>query len=165
MTYEIEINGAVSRLQLQGEGPLRTFRFDDHGEQNADCANPEPGVWSILLDGHSYEARVEKAAEFLIVTVEGQRFEVRVSDPRRWRRASADGATAGPQRILAPMPGKVIRILVKPGDQVEAGQGVAVVEAMKMQNELKAHRAGTVGSVQVVEGASVTGGEPLLIID
>ena len=165
MSYEIEINGAVTRLQLQGEGPLRTFRFDDEGEKTADCANPEPDVWSILLDGRSYEARVERGEEFVIVTVGGQRFEVRVSDPRRWKRASASGAAAGPQRITAPMPGKVVRLLVKPGDQVKTSQGVAVVEAMKMQNELKAHRAGTVGSVQVVEGASVSGGEPLLIID
>jgi len=70
----------------------------------------------------------------------------------------------GPQRLLAPMPGKVVRVLVKPGDHVVGRQGVVVVEAMKMENELRAGRSGVVREVLVVEGASVDAGMPLVVI-
>ena len=86
--------------------------------------------------------------------------------PERSRRrigAGADGA--GPQRIVAPMPGKVVRVLVKPGDAVEARQGLVVVEAMKMENELRAARAGTVAAVSVVEGQSVDAGAVLAVVE
>jgi biotin carboxyl carrier protein len=166
MTYDIEIDGAGARLRLdRGEGSEWTFRFDDEAQQAADCTHPEPGVWSILLDGRPYEARVEHSGDLAIVTVRGERFEIRIADPRRWRRASQSGAGAGPQLVRAPMPGKVVRLLVAQGDTVEAGQGVAVVEAMKMQNELKAQRGGSVASIAVAEGALVSGGDTLMVID
>ena len=166
MTYDIEIDGAGARLQIErGEDAEWTFRFNDEAEQIADCTHPEPGVWSILLDGRPYEARVEHSGELAIVTVRGQRFEIRVSDPRRWKRGSQSGPGAGRQFVTAPMPGKIVRLLVQPGNAVDAGQGLVVVEAMKMQNELKAQRAGSVVSVEVAEGAPVSAGDTLLVID
>lgn len=120
-----------------------------------------PGLYSVLLNGRSYEVRVEGKQDALAVFVNGRRFAVEVTDPRAWSSKATMARGEGVQTIAAPMPGKVVRILVAAGDHVEAGQGLLVVEAMKMQNELKAPRAGTVRSVSVVEGATVAAGELL----
>ena len=97
--------------------------------------------------------------------IDGFRFEIAVRDPRRLARgAGARGARRRVRPSLAPMPGKVVRVLVSPGDEVEAGPGLVVVEAMKMQNEMKAPRAGRVITVPAKEGATVTAGETLATI-
>jgi len=118
----------------------------------------------VLVDGRSYDAFVEPAPSGLIVSIHGHRFEVDVRDPRRLSRKSAGAGGGGAQTLASPMPGKVVRVLVRVGDTVEVGQGVLVVEAMKMQNELKAGRAGTVLSMSAKEGASVVAGESLATI-
>jgi biotin carboxyl carrier protein len=166
MTYDIEIDGEGAWFRLEpGEGAEWTFRFNDEAEQTAHCTHPEPGVWSILLEGRPYDARIEHSGDLAIVTVHGQRFEIRISDPRRWKRGSHSGAATGRQLVTAPMAGKVVRVLVKAGETVEAGQGLVVVEAMKMQNELKAQRAGSVVSVQVAEGDPVSASDTLVVIE
>ena len=83
---------------------------------------------------------------------------------RRHRAGSSDRAAAGPQLITAPMPGKIVRVFVRPGDAVTARQPLVVVEAMKMENELRANRDGTVAEVHVREGLSVEAGAPLIVI-
>jgi biotin carboxyl carrier protein len=118
-------------------------------------------VWSVLLDGRSYDARVSGNT----VTVCGRRFEIEVRDPRRWRRGSGAAGAGGKQQVSAPMPGKVVRVLVAVGDSVEAGQGIVVVEAMKMQNEMKAARAGKIVALSVQVGATVAAGEALAVIE
>jgi biotin carboxyl carrier protein len=123
-----------------------------------------PGVYTVLLEGRSYDAFVEATPDGLIVTINGNRFEVDVRDPRRLSRRSPGAGGAGVQTLSSPMPGKVVRVLVAVGDTVAAGQGVLVIEAMKMQNELKATRAGTVLSVSAKEGATVVAGEALATI-
>jgi biotin carboxyl carrier protein len=117
------------------------------------------------MDGRSYEARVEHAPDMMLVVVEGHRYEVRVTDPRRWTRTGAVGAGSGRQHLTTPMPGRVVRILVGPGDEIVAGQGLLVVEAMKMQNEMKASRAGKVISIPVGVGSTVSAGETLVVIE
>jgi biotin carboxyl carrier protein len=99
-----------------------------------------------------------------VVTVNGFRYEIEVRDPRRWSRQSRGGSHAGAQDIKAPMPGKVVRVLVAVGDAVEAGQGIVVVEAMKMQNEMKAPRAGKVIAIAAKAGATVTAGDVLATV-
>ena len=126
-----------------------------------DLLEVEPGVYSVLADGASYEVRVD-AAE---VTVGSRRFAYELEDPRQWKRSGDAAAGHGRAAILAPMPGKVVRILAAAGDEVEAGQGIVVVEAMKMQNEMKAPRAGRVAAIQVKENDSVVAGAVLAIID
>ncbi|RPJ64661.1 MAG: acetyl-CoA carboxylase biotin carboxyl carrier protein subunit [Acidobacteria bacterium] len=85
---------------------------------------------------------------------------------RRWNRPGAAAAgAAGPQRITAPMPGKVLKVLVAAGESVEERQGLVVVEAMKMENELRAPRAGRVREVHVQEGAPVESGRLLVVLD
>jgi biotin carboxyl carrier protein len=125
---------------------------------------PEPGVYSILLGGRSYDAFVTESAAGLVVSIDGRRFEVVVRDPRQWSRKDAGQSGEGVQTIASPMPGKVVRVLARAGDKVEAGQGIVVVEAMKMQNEMKADRAGSVLTIPTKEGATVAAGEVLATV-
>ncbi len=120
---------------------------------------------SLLLDGRSYEARVEAAEAELAVTVNGKRFDLIVRDPRRWNPKFAARGLDGRQNLTAVMPGKVVRVLVAEGDTVQAGQGIIVVEAMKMQNEMKALRNGRVVALHAREGATVAAGEVLASIE
>lgn len=124
----------------------------------------EPGVYSVLMGGQSYEARVERTLEAWAVTVRACRYEVEVIDPRQLVRGPGR-QQEGRQRVVAPMPGKIVRVLVAEGDQVEAGQGMVVVEAMKMQNEMKAPKGGRVVSFTAREGATVGAGEVLGVIE
>jgi biotin carboxyl carrier protein len=112
-----------------------------------------------------YDARVEETPAGLVVVIDGYRFEMEVRDPRRWSRKAAARAGDGVQTVVAPMPGKVVRVLVAHGDEVKAGQGLLVVEAMKMQNEIKASRAGRILSLTVKDGATVAAGEVLATIE
>lgn len=128
---------------------------------SATIVEVEPGVYSILVDGASHEVRVEAGQ----VTVGNRRFDYQIDDPRQWKRSGDAAGGQGRAAILAPMPGKVVRILVAAGDAVEAGQGVVVVEAMKMQNEMKAPRAGRVAAIHVKENDSVVAGAVLVVID
>jgi biotin carboxyl carrier protein len=121
----------------------------------------EPGVYSILADGASHEVRVEAGQ----VTVGNRRFDYQIDDPRQWKRSGDAAGGQGRAAILAPMPGKVVRILVAVGDIVEAGQGIIVVEAMKMQNEMKAPRAGRVAAIHAKENDGVVAGAVLAVID
>jgi biotin carboxyl carrier protein len=132
-----------------------------HTIQNATVVEVEPGVYSILINGASYDVRVDAEQ----VTVGKRRFDYEIDDPRQFK--GSDGAAGGAGRavIVAPMPGKVVRVLVATGDKVEAGDGIVVVEAMKMQNELKAPRAGRVSAIHVQENDSVVAGATLAVIE
>jgi biotin carboxyl carrier protein len=123
-----------------------------------------PGIYSILLDGQSFEVRVEESDGRLRVHAAGREFQVEVRDPRQWRRRSGTLEAEGRQQVIASMPGKIVRLLVKAGEAVEAKQGLLVVEAMKMQNEICAPKRGTVERLLVNEGQTVNAGELLAII-
>ena len=151
-------------IEIAAAAPVYHFRLGSAPERSANVEMPEPGVYSVLLDGRVYDARVEEGPAGLVVVIDGYRFEMEVRDPRRWSRKDASRAGEGVQTVAAPMPGKVVRVLVAPGDEVVAGQGLLVVEAMKMQNEMKASRAGSVLTVTAREGATVTAGELLVTI-
>jgi biotin carboxyl carrier protein len=162
MKYEIAIDGKAAALSLAGD----RFEYQREGgaeiEREYSAALADHGTWSILIDGRSYAVTILGAGE---VSVNGRVFHVDVFDPRelRGRRSAAD--KSGPQAISAPMPGRVIRVLVEPGQEVATGQGLIVVEAMKMQNEMKAPRAGRVAAVKTVPGATVSAGDVLLVIE
>lgn len=145
------------------------FRLDDQtaGLQSADWAEVTPSVYSIIMGGRSYEARVATrpgatATDELLVSVGARRYAVEVQDPREWRHTGEVGARDGPQEILAPMPGRIVKVLVKENQDVGAGDGLVVIEAMKMQNELRAPRQGRVEKVYVAEGTGVETGFKLL---
>jgi biotin carboxyl carrier protein len=160
--YEIVIDGKAADLSVSGE----RFEYRRQGgaaiERQYSAAPASDGTRSILIDGRSYAVAILGAGE---VSVDGRVFHVDVFDPRelRGRRATAD--SSGPQAIVAPMPGRVIRVLVDPRQEVAAGEGLIVVEAMKMQNEMKAPRAGRVAAVKTVAGATVSAGDVLLVIE
>jgi biotin carboxyl carrier protein len=165
MKLALRINGAEDRIELLSPAPHCRFRLGDGPERSAHVEAPETGVYSVLLDGRSYDASVEETAGGLVVAIDGFRFEIAVRDPRRWSRQAGARGSGGVETVAAPMPGKVVRVLVSPGDTVEAGQGLLVVEAMKMQNELKATRAGRILTVGAKEGATVSAGEILATIE
>ncbi len=125
----------------------------------------EPGVYSVLLDGASYEVRLIETSRGLSAEVDGRRFAVEVSDPRDTSRSSRALLGFGRQNVAAPMPGKVVRVLVNVGDSVDVGQGLVVVEAMKMQNEMKAARPGRVTEVRARAGETVGAGDTLVILE
>ena len=127
---------------------------------SADVVEVEPGVYSVILDGCSYEVGVTGSA----VDIGGVQLEVELEDPRKWNPAGASRRAEGAEAIKAPMPGKVVRVLVAVGDDVAAGQGLVVLEAMKMQNEMKAPRAGKVVSVAVKVHEAVNAGSVLLTL-
>jgi biotin carboxyl carrier protein len=162
MKLALAVNGAEKQIEILAEAPDWRFRVDGK-ERQALVTVVEPGVYSILLGGCVYEASIDRAGRNLVVTVAGERFEVELRDPRSWSRKSVAGSQ-GAAILSAPMPGKVVRLLVAAGDTVEAGQGLLVVEAMKMQNEIKAPRSGQVISLTAREGATVVAGEPLATI-
>jgi len=137
--------------------------IDDDG--SASIHEVEPGVFSVLLDGVSYLAQTSRNGVSITVEVQGHIFEIEVTDPRAPRRKTGGLTGEGQQKIVAPMPGKIVRLLVKEGDAVEPGQGIVVMEAMKMQNELKAQRSGAVTSLPIAEGATVAAGEVLALIE
>ena len=180
MIYDVDVNRLTRRVAVTRQGQAFEVSVDGHAQ--AASVSVVNGVWSLLLserpdagkpEAHirqrSYEvAVVEAASGELTVHVNGRLVSATVSGARgSWARRGHDGAAAGkgPQKILAPMPGKVLKVLVKAGDVVAARQGVVVVEAMKMENELKAARAGTVKEVRAVEGATVEAGSVLVIVE
>ena len=165
MKLDVSINGVEETLELTTRTPECLFRLGNEPERTAAVEQPEPGVYSILTGGRSYDAHVEEHHDMLVVSLDGFRFEVAVRDPRRLARGVARRGGEGVQTIAAPMPGKVVRVLVAAGDAVEADQGLVVVEAMKMQNELKAPRAGRIRAVATSEGATVAAGEDLITLE
>lgn len=146
-------------------GRAREIDMDRSGAQ---IATVEPGVYSVLMDGRSYEAHVEQSdgGGFVFsVFIDGHRFEAEIRDPRRWSRQTGKRGIEGRLHVTAPMPGKIVRLLVAEGDAVAAGQGLLVIEAMKMQNEMKAPKAGRVASLTAREGATVAAGDVLAAIE
>ena len=153
---KVLVNGEPLEVSL---GPNGTYRLQER-QGEVSVVQVEPGVYSVLIDGRSFEVRAQNGTMW----VNGSRFDVEVEDPRAPKRRKSGAAVEGQQTLKAAMPGKVVRVLVAAGDQVAAGQGIAVVEAMKMQNEVKAPAAGKVLSVAVQEGAAVAGGDVLAVI-
>ena len=125
-----------------------------------------PNVLSMIVGGVSYEVKRERIASETHLWIGSSRYGTEVRDPRSLHsRRAANSDAGGARKIVAHMPGKVVRVLVKEHDAVEAGQCVVVVEAMKMQNELKSPKQGTVQKVIVAEGASVNVGDVLLVVE
>ena len=136
---------------------------------NADWEEIRPGHYSILIGGRSYEARVAAATnsqpDSWIVTIAEYDFHVQICDPRARRFAGQAVAHEGPLDVLAPMPGKIVRLLVERDQEVAQDQGLVVIEAMKMQNELRAPRAGRITQVHVKEGVGIEAGVRLLRLE
>jgi len=132
-------------------------------QQDASAIQVEPGVYSVLVGGQSFEVRIPPGSQQ--TEIAGRKLSVEVRDPRNTSRRSQAVHGPGKQNITAPMPGKVIRVLVQEGDAIETGQGLVVVEAMKMQNEMKASRPGKVVEIRVRDGDTVGAGDTLVVLE
>ena len=167
MKIRATINGEERLLEIpRADNGAAATRFDGDAQPAVDAVEVQPGVFSVLLGTRSLQVFLEESTNGCYeVVVEGRRFEVSLEDPRRYRAGRRAGDAGGPQSVVAPMPGKVVKVLVEPGAAVEAGQGLVVVEAMKMQNEIKATKTGVVAAVHVAVGASVAAGEALIVVE
>jgi biotin carboxyl carrier protein len=152
---ELDRNGAGWRVLVDGQLVV------------ADVVKITPNIISVLLHGQSYEIRVTPSLDGKLKLQTGtQEFTAEVVDQRAWSgRRHGHLEAEGRQQVVAPMPGKVVRLLIKAGDRVEAGQGLLVVEAMKMQNEIRSPKSGTVERVLTSEGQPVNAGQILAWID
>ncbi|MEE9171693.1 MAG: biotin/lipoyl-containing protein [candidate division NC10 bacterium] len=158
--YQIEVLGA--------EGSL--FRLSVDGVSwEVDCVRISDRCYSLLLDGTSFEVDIITGVSPYAVGVKGEVHEVEVLTEREKRLKAvsrkAEAGVEGRQVISSPMPSKIVRLLVGVGDPVNLGDGVIVVEAMKMENELRATGGGTVQEIRVKEGEAVGGGTVLVIIE
>ena len=170
MTFEIDVNGRLRTVSIERTG-ARQYRVVLDGTPHAvDAVRFGEYGLSLLVDGDAGTSREIHVAPGTadgerLIALDGRTIAARL-DGRR-RRSSAEGGSggAGEQSLTAPMPGRVVRVLVAAGDEVTARQGLVVVEAMKMENELRAPRAGRVKEVAVAAGASVDAGHVLVVIE
>src|ERR1700726_4646161 len=167
MIYNVTIDGTLFRLDVDLDRESGSWRclLDGH-EVHIDAVVTQPDVLSLLIAGKAYQIRRERIGPDLQIWVGDDSYTAEVSDPRslRSRKSRADSGK-GPRPLVAPMPGKVVRFLVTENSAVEAGQGVVVVEAMKMQNEIKSPKKGIVLKLSVAEGAAVNAGDVLAIVE
>jgi biotin carboxyl carrier protein len=165
MIYEVTLGEKTYRVELTRAGEQWKCRLDGR-ELPVDIVLGQNGVLSFLLGGKSYEVKQEIVGAETNIVVGHERFSASVRDPRSFRSRSRAGiAEQGVIKIKAPMPGKVVRVLAGVGTQVELGQSVIVIEAMKMQNELKAPKNGVVKKINVAEGAAVDAGQALAEVE
>jgi biotin carboxyl carrier protein len=173
MQYEVEVGGRLRHVVVTRAGDGFAVAVDGR-TRHVDVARIDAHTLSLIVDSvcpentrRSYEVTIapDPAGGPLTVRIGSTPVSTTLNGRRRWgRRSEAATAGSGPQRLVAPMPGKVVRVLVKAGDAVAVRQPVVVVEAMKMENELRADRDGTVTDVHVREGLSVDAGALLLVI-
>jgi pyruvate carboxylase subunit B len=165
--YVVDLNDERRSVTLEADG----VRYEKEAPVHAELAEIEGSpVRVVKLDSYVYRVVVQKrpGKGRYTLWVDGYRFETEALDERtRAIRdvSAANAAPSGPAPILAPMPGLVIRVNVNPGDRIEAGHGVVVMEAMKMENELRATTAGTVKSIKVAPGTAVERGALLVELE
>ena len=155
-SHEVDVSG--------GEGRYRVVMGDITWE--IDARLTAAGIYSLLIGGVSYVADVLDRDGVCVVEVSGERYEITVEEQTRHiiRTRGGAGAGAGSRTLTAPLPGKISRVAVRPGDSVQAGDTLLVIEAMKMENEFKAAMAGTVAEVRVQPGQAVNAGDVLIVL-
>ncbi len=164
MLYDVIIDGKSYQLELKRIDNRWSCRLEGK-EMEIDAVLARPNVLSLRIGNLAYEVKSEQVASDVHLWVGSRRFAVEVRDPRSFRGRMRTGDEHGPRKIIAPMPGKVVRLLVREGDTVESGRGIVVVEAMKMQNEIKSPKKGTVIKTVVGEGSAVNAGDVLAIVE
>jgi biotin carboxyl carrier protein len=163
--FEAQTGGETIPIDVGGADGRFSVVIGDRRLQ-VDARQTAEGIWSILLDGASHVADVTEQDGVYLVDVEGERYAIRVEEESRYiiRTRGAQGGDRG-QVLKAPMPGKVTLIEVTVGQAVAPGDGLIVLEAMKMENEFKAQVAGTVKEIRVVAGQPVNPGDVLVVIE
>jgi biotin carboxyl carrier protein len=164
MIYNVTIDSKSYRLELARAEGRWSCRLDGR-DVEVDTVLARPDVLSVRIGNKAYEVKCERVGSELHLWVGSVRFSVEMRDPRSLRGRTRAVDDQGPKKLTAPMPGKIVRILAAQGADVEAGAGVLVVEAMKMQNEIKSPKKGTIQRVLVSEGAAVNAGDVLAIVE
>jgi len=164
MTYDITLDGKRYRLELDRSDNTWSCRLNGKPVR-VDAVLARPNVLSLFIGNKAYEVKCERVSGDIHIWVGSRRFAAEVRDPRSLRSRIRVADDQGPRKLSAPMPGKVVRVLLKQGDQVEAGTGVVVVEAMKMQNEVKSPKKGAIQKILVSEGTAVNAGDILAIVE
>jgi biotin carboxyl carrier protein len=150
----VQIDGGSVRAEVDG----RVYELE--------LREPEPGSYLFFSEAEVHECRVSKAQDGFDVSLHGRNYAIAIIDPKRLRSGQdSDRHLHGLAEITAPMPGKVVRVHIETGASVEKGAGVVVVEAMKMQNEMKSPRAGVVISINVKPGDTVNAGDVLAVVE
>ena len=166
MKYEVVLDGKTRLVELAREDGGWKITLDGN-LLDANAVEVAPNTFSVLLNGRSHQVRVAPRSDgsLTLHTAVGE-YRAEITDPRSWRGRRHGALEAeGLQQIAAPMPGKVVRLLVKQGDTVEAGQGLMIVEAMKMQNEIRSPKSGKIEKLCAAEGQAVNAGEVLLWVE
>ena len=171
MHHEANIAGRVYRFDLEKSSapqqPNRwVCRMDGREIVVVDAVKTGAGTLSLVIDGKSFEIRREKKGEIQQLVVRGKKYDVTLQDTRSLKSTKRTGsADSGPLKLTASMPGKVVRVLAKEGDILQAGTGIVVVEAMKMQNELRSPKEGTLKKMLAREGMNVNAGDVLAVLE
>src|SRR5215510_9842642 len=164
MKYEAEINGRDVGIEIEDRNGRLIARLGQRTYE-VEVVRPEAGVFLLLVGDQVFEARAwSDQADVIRVSLRGKIYNARIVD-RKHRRAAAEPQLEGQVRLSAPMPGKVVRLLLRQGDPVAAGQGVVVVEAMKMQNEVRSPKEGRVIELRVSQGDTVNANQLLAIVE
>ena len=168
MKLHATIDDYRTDIQIRDEG-ARVIAEIDGRQYDLNVQEKGGGEYLIVSDGHVFDCRVAmrpESGKAVDVDVGTANYLVTLTDPKRLRGATDAGAHGDEAaRIIAPMPGKIVRVLVSAGEQVGAGAGIVVVEAMKMQNEMKSPREGVVVSINVKPGDTVNAGDLLAVIE
>lgn len=168
MRLQAEIGGEIVEVNIKRNGD-RIFATVGDREYSLEVSEPENDVFLFRKDGQIFEVFVSPPPQPDLptrITIRGAEYEVSITDPKRLRGAGGDNTHAGGKiEIKTAMPGKVVRLLAAVGDEVRKGDGVIVVEAMKMQNEMKSPKDGVVKEVRVGEHDTVNAGQTLVVIE
>lgn len=166
MKYQVLLAGKTRIVELARQDGAWKVSLDGN-IIDVNAVEVAPNTFSILLKGESHQVRIAPRPDGSLTVHTGlAEYHAEVIDPRSWRGRRHGALEAeGRQQIAAPMPGKVVRLLVKAGDAVEAGQGLLVVEAMKMQNEIRSPKSGKIEKLFATEGQAVNAGEVLLWVE
>jgi len=166
MRFAATLDGETYLIEVTRTQGLFSVRI---GEEtwNVDARLQPQGICSLLIGGVSYVADVKEEDGWFLVEVNGEAYRIRVEEETRHiiRTRGRVAAREGGQTLTAPMPGKVVRVEVEAGQAVEPGDGLIVIEAMKMENEFRASAAGTVREIRVQTGQAVNTGDILIVVE
>jgi biotin carboxyl carrier protein len=167
MAYIVNVENKSFKVKVKEIGVAKYKILFNDKEHIIDAHRTERDVFSVIIDGRSFEVDLDDKGEYYDVLINGNYFKVYISDEKRrfLRNKGKRALVIGKQMISAPMPGKVIKILVKVGERVKRGSGLIVIEAMKMENELKSPIDGKVKEINVEEGKAVDAGEKLVVVE
>ncbi len=167
MAYIVEVDGKSFKVEVEEIGVAKYRILLDGKEHIIDAHRTERDVFSVIIDGRSFEVDLDEREDSYEVSIGGDFFKIYVFDEKRrfLKERRERSLIAGRQVISAPMPGKVIKILVKPGERVRKGSGLVVIEAMKMENEIRSPIDGEVKEISIEEGRAVEAGEKLVVVE